>query len=592
MQYLLKRLNISKLAYLYMAFVVLMLSACDFRRMTEQLDSIGKIADTNPDSACSLLSKYESEVPHWGKGDRMHYELIKMKVENKQNVVFTSDSLIKEIVDYYKDNGSPNEQMLAYYLLGRVYHQMGEAPQALQAYYDALEKADTTRTDCDIWGIAVVYSQMSEIFHQQNLPNDEIWAINKYCDYTKKSRDSVDYAIAKSFLVGPYYLLGKKDTVLQIIQSSYNELRKLGDSASAVGHHPKAIYIYTERKQLDKAAQYIRSFEKESGMFDSEGNMTITGTEQYYAIKGFYELAAEKSDSAEYYFRKVLKYGYNYEGYRGLLMLYRQKRNIDSVMHYSFLFEAVQDSLHNKMQIDAVRRVSSLYNYSRNQKIAEQESQKAHNAQMIIILILSAVVLGSLFASQLYYSYKRKKQNEIDKLGYALSSAKREYQNIQDELQKLKNSDVERLIEEKERKGKELKQTIENIASEGKLSAATNGLEEFAKSNIVCEFANRKIFCADNQLPTKAEWKALETQFRKDMPMAYKLLASEKKLSPLELHVCILLILDFEDGVIANISNSLPQTISNAKARANKKIFNESGAQTLKNRLMQLIGEF
>ena len=74
----------------------------------------------------------------------MHYELIKMKIANKQDVVFTSDSLIKEIVDYYKDHGSANEQMLAYYLLGRVYYQMGEAPQALQAYYDALEKADTT----------------------------------------------------------------------------------------------------------------------------------------------------------------------------------------------------------------------------------------------------------------------------------------------------------------------------------------------------------------------------------------------------------------------------------------------------------------
>ena len=77
MQYLVKILNISNLACLYAVFVVLMFSACDFRRMTEQLDTISKISDTNADSACSLLKKYESEVPNWGKGDRMHYELIK-----------------------------------------------------------------------------------------------------------------------------------------------------------------------------------------------------------------------------------------------------------------------------------------------------------------------------------------------------------------------------------------------------------------------------------------------------------------------------------------------------------------------------------
>ena len=591
MQYLVKKLNISNLVCLYAVFVVLMFSACDFRRMTEQLDTISKISDTNADSACSLLKKYESEVPNWGKGDRMHYELIKMKIENKQNVVFTSDSLIKQIVDYYKDHGSPNEQMLAYYLLGRVYYDLGEAPQALQAYYDALEKADTTRADCDIWGVGVIYGQMAEIFHRQNLPNDEIWALNKYRDYTKLVRDSIDYALANSFLIRPYYLLGKKDTVLQIIQSSCNELRKLGDSVSAVSSHQTAIYIYIERKQLDKAAQYIRSFEKYSGVFDDEGNIE-KGREFYYVIKGNYELAANNIDSAEYYYRKAINNGMVYEACRGMVAIYNSKRNIDSVAYYSCLLDDGVDSIRNQLRTDVIHRMSSLYNYSRNQKIAEQESQKAHNAQIIILFLLSAFVLGTLAALQLHYSNKRKRQTEIDKLGNALASAKREYQNIQYELQKLKSSDVEVLIEEKERKGKELKQTIESIASEGKLSAATNGLEEFAKSEIVGEFVAKKNFCAGSKKPTKAEWKALETQFRKDMPMAYNMLANEKKLSPLELHVCMLLILDFEDGIIASITESLPQTVSNAKARANKKIFNESGAQTLKYRLMQLIGAF
>ena len=591
MQYLVKKLNISNLACLYAVFVVLMFSACDFRRMTEQLDTISKISDTNADSACSLLKKYESEVPNWGKGDRMHYELIKMKIANKQNVVFTSDSLIKQIVDYYKDHGSPNEQMLAYYLLGRVYYHMGEAPQALQAYYDALEKADTTRADCDIWGIAVVYSQMSEIFHQQNLPNDEIWALKNYCKYTKIVKTPTDYAIAKSFFVAPYFLLEKNDTVLHIIKTYNEELQQLGDTGMAVRLNPTAIYVYTKRKQLDKAEQLIRSFEEKSGLFDEKGNIDKE-YRFYYYIKGYYELAANNIDSAEYYFREAIKYGYSYDSYNGMIAIYREKRNVDSIAHYSLLMDNGIDSVRKQIRIDAIHRMASLYNYSRNQKIAEQESQKAHNAQVIIILILSLGVFGSLFVFQLYYSYKRKKQNEIDKLGYALSSAKREYQNIQDELQKLKNSNVERLIEEKERKGKELKQTIESIASEGKMSAATNGLEEFAKSEIVGEFVAKKSFCADSKKPTKAEWKALETQFRKDMPMAYNMLANEKKLSPLELHVCILLILDFEDGIIASITESLPQTISNAKSRANKKIFNESGAQTLKYRLMQLIGGF
>lgn len=92
-----------------------------------------------------------------------------------------------------------------------------------------------------------------------------------------------------------------------------------------------------------------------------------------------------------------------------------------------------------------------------------------------------------------------------------------------------------------------------------------------------------------NPVPTKAEWRALEIQFSKDMPSTYKTLAKDKKLSPLELHVCILLILDFEDSSIVNLTDSISQTVTTAKSRANKKIFNVKGAQTLKAGLLQLI---
>ncbi|WP_197020319.1 hypothetical protein [Prevotella sp. P6B1] len=58
--------------------------------------------------------------------------------------------------------------MLAYYLQGRVYADMGEAPQALQAYYTAIENADTTSSDCDYNTLIPIYGQMSQLFHQQS----------------------------------------------------------------------------------------------------------------------------------------------------------------------------------------------------------------------------------------------------------------------------------------------------------------------------------------------------------------------------------------------------------------------------------------
>ena len=131
-----------KITYINICFILITFLACNGRRMTTQLESISQIANKKPDSALTLLAQLEPQKDDWSKGDRMYYELVKLKAENKMYVTFTTDTIINEVVDYFKTQGTPNERMLAYYLQGRVYADMGEAPQAIQAYYDAIESAD------------------------------------------------------------------------------------------------------------------------------------------------------------------------------------------------------------------------------------------------------------------------------------------------------------------------------------------------------------------------------------------------------------------------------------------------------------------
>ena len=576
-----------KLVFIF-CVVIAALFGCNGRKMTNQLEAISQMADVNPDSALTALAKYESEKQEWSKGDRMYFELVKMKSQNKSGVKIKSDSILHDVVSYFDGNGTPNEQMLAYYLLGRFYTNTGEAPQALQTYYDAIDKADTLDSKCDYGTLAAIYGQMATIFHQQVLPNDEINAVRHYIKYIEKLGNETESIVARSQLIRPYYLLGEKDTVLQIIQNTYQRLTELGEIKRAAGLLLPSIYIYIERNEQQKAKQMIDVAEKESGLFDNQGNIA-RGREHYYVTKGFYELAVNRLDSSEYYFRKAIKYGYLSEGYKGLLSVYRQKNVPDSIIHFSFLYENAQDSLHNQMQIDATHRMSSLYNYSRSQKVAEQEAQKARNARLWIVGILISVAFGGILFFYVYRDYKRKKQEEIEKLVISLESAKKEYQNIQIELRQLEDNNYERLIAEKEQKGKELKQTIEELAGVTGLPSEIDNLSDFENSKIVEAFRKKKDFRSDNPIPNKTEWRALEIQFSKDMPSTYKILAKDKKLSPLELHVCMLLILNFEDSSIVNLTDSISQTVTTAKSRANKKIFNEKGAQTLKAGLLQLI---
>lgn len=285
----------------------------------------------NPDSALSILDSLGIYRNDFDDLFRMRYMLHLTNARNKANFSFKTDSIANELVRYFDDKGTMNERILAHYLQGRALSDMGETPEALQAYYDALAITDTSDKKCDFNTLSAIYGQMSEIFHKQNLPHDEIWAIKHYIKTISKVGDSVDYIIAKSQLVRPYFLLGKTDSIIQIINDTYNAFRELGDEQRAAESLASVIYIYTEKGQLQKAKQALDIFEKKSGLFDKNGNIE-NGRESYYYSKGFYELAIRDFNLAEHNFRKAIQYGYLSEGYKGLLSVYREKCNMDSVV--------------------------------------------------------------------------------------------------------------------------------------------------------------------------------------------------------------------------------------------------------------------
>ncbi|MBQ6193233.1 MAG: hypothetical protein IJK43_02195, partial [Prevotella sp.] len=71
---------------------------------------------------------------------------------NRADTVFTERWLttVDSLVAYFDRHGAANDRMMAHYVQGRVYHDMGEAPQALECYQKAAEQADTTSSDCDL----------------------------------------------------------------------------------------------------------------------------------------------------------------------------------------------------------------------------------------------------------------------------------------------------------------------------------------------------------------------------------------------------------------------------------------------------------
>ena len=316
---------------------------------------------------------------------QMVLQLEELERQNRADSLMLNDSLALRLADYFDRHGSANERLRAHYILGRTYADMGEAPAALSAYLDAADCADTTQADCDYQTLYKAYAQMATIFHKQNLPQDEIIALNKYSQYVRMDNptDTTRYLVARRQMVRPYFLLGEKDSVLEIIEQSTKQLLGIGSRQEAARGLLTAIYIYTERGQLHKANELLTTFERESNLFDAKGNIA-KGREDYYWIKGNLELAEGNMESADSFFRKGILYG-SYEAvsssYKGMLSIFHHKRDIDSIAHYSHLNEYALDSLHKRIQTDAVHQASALYNYTRNEKKAERAAREKQEAR-------------------------------------------------------------------------------------------------------------------------------------------------------------------------------------------------------------------
>ena len=353
---------------------------------------------------------------------------------------------------------------------------------------------------------------------------------------------------------------------------------------------PTSIYIYMERQELSKAKLIMDIFEHESGLFDVNGNIA-KNRESYYYTKGFYELAMHEVDSAEFYFRKAIQSGYLSEGYKGLLAVYKAKNNTDSIVHYANLYEAAQDTLHNKMQTDAIHQMSALYNYNRSQREAEQERAKAQEAFILlgyIIFLTIGLLIVILAIITLYRKTQKEKQEKIVQLENALISARQQRSAVQEELRMLKEKDFEGMIAEKEKQEAELTQTIERLQTENdkyRHYKETDHLDAFLESKIAKLFIKKANGKAERPVPSDAEWRLLVSQFSKDMPAIYRSFGRGEALSPMEQYVCILILLKIQTSTIILMVNSTPQTVSKAKSRANMKLFHSKGANTLENNL-------
>ena len=168
-----------KCLFLQLAFVLLamLVSSCNDRKEYQlSFEKAKSMIDHAPDSSLSIIDGLLQHEKELSTKLLMRCRLYRLSAENKLDTVFRSADEAKHLVAYFDRKGTPNEQMLAYYLLARAYADMGESPAALEHFKLATEKADTTSKDCDYRQLSRIYGQMATLFDFQFLLDEELEA--------------------------------------------------------------------------------------------------------------------------------------------------------------------------------------------------------------------------------------------------------------------------------------------------------------------------------------------------------------------------------------------------------------------------------
>ena len=505
---------------------------------------------------------------------------------NSNYIPITSDSLLKEAVDYFDSHGTPNERLRAHYLLGCAYRDMGEAPRAIEVYQDAITCADSTATNCDYRILGCVYSQMAQVFHQQLLFTQEQEARRQARHYAVVVGDTVNAIYECEAIAGIYVLRNQVDSAEAMLLRVMQDYRKSNRSQEALQASTMLMYVYLEQtNRLREAKDLIDIYETESCLFDSCHELP-RDKRLFYYYKGKYYEGVGLLDSAEYYYRKRLYSGLTTTKlqplYKGLLNVYSARHQADSITKYAQLYCAANDSSVLAKDMVLTARLATSYDYSRYQRQALENAKIAHTANLRLIFISIFMLL--ILTGFLSVLRKNKKKHEEQKARYRASISERN--RLQKELDDLKDKHYDSIIAWKEQKITALTQEIERQSEFFRQMTANNRLADFKASSIVKTYNSKRTFSKGQTLLTNDDWKALISQFRQDMPSAYTMMNC---LSPLQLQVCILLLLGFEEGEIAFMRQTKPQVINTAKVRANQKLFLSGDAASLRSNLMGLI---
>ena len=570
-----------------MVFPLLMVSCSrGGKELVAKLHLADSLIEAEPDSGLAFLVSLCGQAEDASKANRYRYQLLLAKAKNQAYVPITTDSILREVAGYYDDHGSANQKMMAHYLLGCSYRDMGDLPQALLQYEEAVAKADTASEDCDFKTLSRVYGQAAEIYYKMYMPQNTLEASWNYIKYGLRAKDSVSIISGYNYIADAYNLTGKIDSQIYYGEKAsalYLKAGKMREAAMSLG---PLIEAYIDMGKPQKALQCLNRYEKESGLFDKNGNIE-KGREIFYYGKGSYYLYRGTIDSAIVYFKKlnnnVSTANEKYAAAIGLSQAYQKLGMLDSALYYTGIRQRYSNHITNALMEDSYSKIKASYVHQKlNEDIYKSELKAGYMTTILVacisLTIIAGIIIGIYIKNKNEKARQRNEQYEQDNAGLV---------RVQEELHMLltkKEEEEEELIAQKQEQINQLQERIEKMNASIHASKTESRIDN---ADIVIKFHH--LGGSPKQHPSDDDWLELRKLVDKEIPAFRRKMDEKVALRPEEYNISMLVCLRFKPYEIINIMNLTAANVSTIRKRLLLKIFGEEGgAQDFDHKIWRL----
>lgn len=382
--------------------IVCLITSCTRRQpYPEEMQEAILRMEEQPDSARALLLLLDSTIRTAPEETQMYYVLLRAEADDKLYISHTTDSMMLQVADYY--HGKDNDKFQwAYYLLGRIYRNMGDSPRSLKAYQQALDSHPESRQ----YGLlGRIYEQMTYIYAEQDLDSLALEASTNCWRIYRLDNDTLGVAFALRNKARIFEMQHRMDSMLSYYQKSYETVRTMHDS-------PSTKWILSEYISACMAHDFIEQGEELLNALPQK--MKEEDPITCYAV-GVVYLHHNRRDSMYHYFQKALQS----DNLQMKSDIYRLLSKLDAVegnyrqAHLNMLNSLnLKDTISHISQTESVSKGHALYNYQQLEKKNDKLLLKKKQLKMVIVFIVILVIVLSIGA---FIMVRRKLAKEREK---------------------------------------------------------------------------------------------------------------------------------------------------------------------------------